>query len=364
MYRVPSASLRSVRIESQLVQCWRDVLDVDKVGQDDDFFELGGDSLTAVELVAKMQRVIGANLPASVIYEAPTIRKLVVVLTRSQELPRPRLIDLRPAEPPRRPFFCVHGVGGEVTSVATLARHLGVNQPFFGIAASSRKANTSVTIEEMAAEYVQLVRNTQAHGPYCLGGYSMGGSIAYEMACQLHSHGEDVALLAILDHCPPPIRYRASRFTPSKSARFVGNFVRWTWDDVIASRAPSSGLPSLWSRLCRRVCHRVSPNEEANRVFDLSRLPEPIQTMVTSNYQALSEYLPSEYPGKVVLFRARTQPLFGVQDDDLGWKALARGGVEVVRVPGNHDTCLREPHVFILARELDRRLQQVAVTIS
>src|SRR5262249_14643005 len=114
------------------------------------------------------------------------------------------------------PFFCVHPAEGDVMCYANLARHFPADQPFCGIQAEcpNRVRATASSIESMARRYVEQLRELQPQGPYCLGGYSFGGSVAYEMAQQLQADGQKVALLAILDHTPPPDRYRSALRRP------------------------------------------------------------------------------------------------------------------------------------------------------
>lgn len=350
----------SCDLENRLVRIWCEVLDIPEVDVDDNFFELGGDSLSAVELAVRLRQLTGDNVPVSIIYQAPTIQELADWLDDGTKCNHaPRLIDLNSnkdaAECEQRSFFCVHGVGGEVTSLAALAQSVGPARPFVGIAAAPDVPAAQRSIVSMAADYVTLIRDRQPDGPYCIGGYSLGGSIAYEMACQLHTQGEKVALLAILDHCPPPIRYRPIRWTPTTFARILTNAPRWIWDNVITRR---HGWRRMWRRIRKSLKHDACPTD-ASRVFDVDRLPTLFRTTIELNYQRLRAYEPRPYAGRLTLFRARTQGRYAAHSRDLGWGELAPDGLEIVPVPGAHDTMLNSPHVATLGQALAGRLDFV-----
>jgi thioesterase domain-containing protein len=220
----------------------------------------------------------------------------------------------------------------------------------------------------MAAQYVAELRAAQPHGPYYLGGFSFGGSVALEMAQQLHAAGERVAFLGIIDHTPPPVRYQRIRWTPARAAEFAANAARWFAEDVWRT-GHGQRMTSLLGkvrkagrRLRAAVTHRDPGSGRADAAEALAgaHVPAPFQRLMEAHYQALREYTPQPYPGPVTLFRARTRPLFRLYGRDLGWKALAGGGLEVVSIPGNHETILKEPHVRALAVALADRLRAAA----
>ena len=117
------------------------------------------------------------------------------------------------AEGTRPPFFCVHGVGGNVVGFRDLARHLGPDQPFYALQPQGLdgKRECLTNIPEMAKRYMQEIRKIQPEGPYRIGGYSFGGLVAYEMAQQLEAQGEEMALLALFDTYPGKVQSRGSQ---------------------------------------------------------------------------------------------------------------------------------------------------------
>src|SRR5262249_28590675 len=146
------------------------------------------------------QKALGQQLPLAVLHQAPTIEELVKLLDqRSSSRTWPCLVPLQPLGA-RPAFFCVHGAGGSVLGLKDLARHLAPDQLFYGIQAPPLQGAElrGSRVEDMAGQYVDAVRDCQPEGPYYLGGYSFGGSVALEMAQQLQARGETVALLVIL----------------------------------------------------------------------------------------------------------------------------------------------------------------------
>ncbi|HQR68231.1 MAG TPA: AMP-binding protein, partial [Thermoanaerobaculia bacterium] len=189
-------------VERELAALWERLLGLRSVDVRSDFFEIGGDSLLAVELFAEIEKRMHRHLPVSVFAEASTVESLARLIR--EEAPRrwPSLVPIQPRGT-RPPFFCVHTATGEVISYRNLARRLGGDQPFYGLRAE-RLPDLSPRyrrMEEMAARYVEEIRSVQPRGPYHLGGLSGGAMVAFEMARQLREAGEEVRALVLLD--PP-----------------------------------------------------------------------------------------------------------------------------------------------------------------
>src|SRR5207249_8411 len=186
---------------TELTRIWQDLLGVESISPDQNYFDLGGDSILAVQLFAQIEKVFQIKLPVATLFEAPTIEALAQILQR--EAPASGWSPLVAIQPngSHPPFFCFHGAGGNVLIYRELAKYLGPDQPFYGLQSQGLDGTCAplTKIEDMAALYVKEIRKAQPHGPYLLGGYCGGGTIAFEAAQQLRAKGEQIALLALFD---------------------------------------------------------------------------------------------------------------------------------------------------------------------
>ncbi|HZI06168.1 MAG TPA: amino acid adenylation domain-containing protein, partial [Archangium sp.] len=202
-------------LERELVHVWEEVLGVKPVGVTDSFFELGGQSLLAVRLVARLRERWGHAVPLAVLFEGPTVEALAARLRAGVPASaQGNRVTLQP-EGTGTPVFWVHPVGGNVLCYAELARHLGTGRPFHALQATGLDGSEAplTRVEDMARRYVEQVRAVQPEGPYLLGGWSLGGTVAYEMARELRRQGQEVALLVLLDSFAP-----AAQSTPEPEA--------------------------------------------------------------------------------------------------------------------------------------------------
>ncbi|MFD3457918.1 amino acid adenylation domain-containing protein [Streptomyces sp. NPDC058691] len=206
--------------EEVLAGLFAEVLGLDTVGVDHSFFDLGGDSLLAVRLLGRIRTVLGTELGIGELFAAPNVAQLARSLEQGvQGDSLEVLLPLR-ATGDDLPLFCVHPGFGISWSYLGLARHLSVDVPLYGLQARSlRQADDApATVSHMAADYVSRIRTVQPAGPYRLLGWSFGGVVAHEMARQLQEHGEEVALLALLDSYPGPALTPAGPDTRTRTA--------------------------------------------------------------------------------------------------------------------------------------------------
>jgi amino acid adenylation domain-containing protein len=303
-------------VERVLAELWEATLGVRPIGVTDGFVQLGGHSLGALRLAARVRQRFQRDLPLAVLLEDATIEQLAALLRRPVPAdPASPLVAFRPGGT-RRPLFAVHPVSGQVLCFAELARRLGPDQPFFGLQAPALSGDGAppATVEAMAALYVAALRTVQPSGPYRLLGYSMGGLIAFEMARQLRDLGDTVELLGLLDSRLP---------APGDVLDVDGAAVR--------QEAQTLGL----------LPDGLDEAEVARTV-----------AVVRANLHALASYAPGRYPGHVTLIRAQEAEGDAQADGTRGWGDLAGGGLTVERVPGSHETMLDPPHVDALAAAL------------
>lgn len=321
-YVAPSSEL-----ETQLTQIWETVLDKKPVGIRDNFFELGGHSLLAARLMHRIEQQLGKRLPLAALLQAPTIEQLTRLMGEGASS-WSSLVPLQP-QGSRPPFFCVHGVGGNVVGFRDLVRHLGSDQPFYALQPQGLdgKQECLTSIPLMAERYIQEIRRVQPEGPYRIGGYSFGGLVAYEMAQILEAQGEGVALLALFDAYPGKEESRGEKLKqvltlPLKERiKFIlkkGSFVVMT--------------------LRKRI--------------ELQFLPRALRNVRQACSRAAGDYEVQPYPGRVTLFRVREKSADSLNDPYAIWWRMAEGGVELREINGDHLSLLKEPQVRFLAEEL------------
>lgn len=337
----------------QLKRIWQELLAIDVVTPDQNFFDLGGDSSLAVRMFSQIESTFGVKLPLATLYEAPTIEELTRILrgevSSSGWSP---LVAIQPLGTRPR-LFCMHGAGGSVLIYRDLSRHLGLDQPVYGLQSQGLDGSCPplTTIEEMATLYVKEIRRNQPYGPYFLAGYCGGGTIAYEVAQQLLADGEKIALLAMFDtmnwsKIPITLQSKAT-YTLQRLVFHAASFASLDFKNrskflqekiaILRSRIP------VWRGMLQSKFSK-NTGGEASTTLALGRVWQ-------TNDRACWQYEPKPYAGAVTDFRpAKQYRIFN--KPELKWDRLAQGGQEVVVLPVNPASMLVEPFVEHLANAL------------
>lgn len=330
-------------VEEALAAIWEELLRIGPVGAGDDFFELGGDSLLAVELFARIESRMGIYLPLSSFVGATTLERLA---KRLREAPPPRWPCLVPMQPlgEKPPFHCVSWADGEVLAYARLAARLGPSRPVFGLRRErlDDRRPRFTRVEEMAAQYVEEIVGARPEGPYHLGGLSGGAVIAFEMARQLRAAGREVGALLLLE--PPRLEGRSERRDAAHARvrlRNTGGLarkVRLYWAKW-----------RLWTAEERRAdLRRQAARLRGEAAREASGVPyEPALASV-------EPYVPGRFDGRATLVLARHERYRRQRIRE--WRALVAGGLDVREVPGIHAAIVQEPFVRVLAREVEAAL--------
>jgi amino acid adenylation domain-containing protein len=351
-------------LEMQLTKLWEKLFNVEPVGIRDNFFDLGGHSLLAVRLFAEIEKITGKNLPMVTLFQAPTVELLAGILRQQGwKAPWSSLVPIK-AGGSKPPFYCVHGVGGNILEYLDLAKYMDNDQPFYGLQAVGLdgKSPWLETVEEMAAHYVAEIKAFQPRGPYYLGGSSFGGLVAFEMAQQLQSKGDDVALLAFFDtHAPGFPKYlpttslwRAKlNWWKFRISLHAGNLQAARGKEKFAyignkTRKWCKGKIILFQR------QRKNLRERIEQFF----WPKGIVETRKAGIAAHERYTAKPYYGSATLFRATIQP-DGIEDHRaLGWAEFVRGRVDICDTPGHHGSIVRDPRAPILAGQLKESLRK------
>jgi phthiocerol/phenolphthiocerol synthesis type-I polyketide synthase E len=338
----------------ELARIWQQLLGVASIGVDQNYFDLGGDSILAVQLFSQIEQVFKVKLPVAMLFEAPTIDELARILRR--EAPTSGwspLVAIQPAGS-RPPFFCIHAAGGNVLIYRELSRHLGTDQPFFGLQCQGLDGSFPPLrkIEDMATLYTKEIRRARPHGPYLVGGYCGGGTIALEVAQQLRAMGENVALLALFDTsnwCKIPLLTFWSK-TYQYSERLV-------FHAASLFSLDGEGRSQFFREKINAVRHRIP----VWRGMILARLVRNSHAATSdsrllgeiwkANDRACADYAPKPYPGVITDFRPKKQYRM-FNRPDAKWDQLAQAGQEVVMLPVYPAGMLVEPFVQQLAAAL------------
>src|SRR6185369_4745089 len=321
-------------LELQLSQIWKEVLRREQIGLRDNFFELGGHSLLAVQLIDKVERHIGQKIPLSILFQGPTVEQLAAALRqRGEKVVEQSLVTIQP-QGSRPPLFLVHSASGNAMSYIALARRLGTEQPVYGLQSKGLDPDRKPTarVEDMASEYLEELLAVQPDGPYHLGGWSMGGVIAFEMARQLAAQGKSVAPVVIID-----------------STIQTGRVKKNGWDDtsLLLALAQHHGLfldhaENLLSLSLDEQLEFLLEKAAGYNQFPLDLGIQQLRhlfELFKVNVHASEHYRPAKSEQQIILLQAADAPRGQAGTALRRWEKVAEV-VEAQRLPGDHYTLL------------------------
>ena len=335
-------------VEERLVRLWRDVLEV-PVGVDDDFYDLGGDSLAAAEVIAALEADTGRSLSGSLLLRAPTIAQLAVALNAPSAATDSTVVTLQGAGL-GPPLVLVHGHHGDVGLYASLVRRLGVERPVVGL--ELRDARADLSIEAVARRHIMAMQDAGNEAPYLLAGFCYGAVVAFEMARQLQAAGEDVGSVVLIG------------VSPNEFPDLVTDDARRRWERAFWPRAHGS----LLARAHRHTIHARSLPRGQKARYLRSRVAavagRSADRFRSSNgprlqhaaQAAFASYVPAPYAGKALLVLSSESAATYTSSPDLDWRGLALAGVTTRVLPGSDEDLLRPPAVDDVAALLLTRL--------
>jgi thioesterase domain-containing protein len=373
--RAPFVEPRS-KIEALLAEIWAGLLKVEPVGIQDNYFDLGGTSLLAVDLFARIERHLNKKLPLASLIEASTIEQLACLLARASD--RDSLVLIRDGGN-KPPLFLVHDGDGETMLYRNLALLLKPDRAVFGLQPRSREnapiMHTRIT--DMAAYHIDRIRLVQPQGPYLVGGMCAGGVIAFEIAQQLQRQGQKVALVALIDAADVSAPLKTWRFA-SQRIRSFSTVFRQNESVRVDRRVLSVIIKALrktknLSTYLVRQCLKEMQAEIRMRLFRFYldrgwRLPRVLEQIPVRTVYLFAEknYQPDgPFDGDLVLLRATCgegpdEPYVERYDDPLlGWNRRVTGYVQAHSIPGGHSSMLQEPHVRVLAEQIQASIDKV-----
>lgn len=335
-------------IEEKLVLIWWQLLEANApsdIGIFDDFFQIGGHSLLAIQMMHWIEREFGKAIPLAEMFRSPTIAHLAEILHQAGSSDcEGVLVPLRP-EGMYPPLFCLHTISGHVIPYRTLVKHLAAGWPIYGLRARglNRHEKPHVSIEAMAADYINEICRLQPRGPYFLCGYCFGGKVAFEVARQLQTRGEEVALLALIDSSPDISRLFG------KLTRFASRILPVSFQQRV--NPIWQGLQDRWYKAVDNIHNHLAMLEN---VFAYGNR---VTSVKASCYLANDTYTPGLYYGGLELFVSQ-HDRESAERSRRAWQPFVAGTIDVYHVSGTHFTLLHEKSAHLLAEQLNACLRK------
>lgn len=367
---VPGSSKEVVKTEltateTGILAIWQTLFNKESISPDDDFFELGGDSLMAIRLVAHLQKSNHVDLSAGLVFQYPTPEKLAHYIDQQPRTVQhhgskteSNLVFLR-STGSKEPLFVVHGGEGGVFFYRSFLDYIDPPRPVCAIESPELSRQGAVqyrSVPDLAREYIEAIIKYQPDGPYHLCGYSYGGLVAYEMACQLRRGGQEVQFLGMIDIQNP--------CSATIEKRSIGQRVKFNWyHSRNSDRGIFSRTADLLSRFFRGIFYRSRNGLQCGLARLTGEYAHNIAWLRLAkirelNIKSMKQYCPQVYPGDVTLLKAKVEEDKLDFGDAYGWKGLIKGELNIYEVDGNHVSLVSPRHVKSVATKLAENLEK------
>ncbi|MDP9079353.1 MAG: amino acid adenylation domain-containing protein [Bacteroidota bacterium] len=344
-------------IEKLVADIWIEYLGVKKIGVYDNFFELGGHSLIAVQVMTRIEKETGKRLPLAALFETSTVEKLAQLLEMDgKSITWDSLVPIKP-KGNKMPLYMVHGAGLNVLLFNTLAMNMSPDQPVFGLQAKGLDGieEPLESIEEIADHYIKAIMQQNPTGPYALAGYSFGGIIAFEMARQFEAMGKEVKMLAMFDtYAYRTPHYDAPLTKTYKRLRFFKDKMKYA---VTSKNGLRDTVNDKQTSIKRRIIRaywklKYGKNQNQEGFFGYSNKIDEMNNYAEKRYQL------KPYNITVDVFRAENRTFYMDDFEYLGWKPYALKGINIHKIPGEHNTIFKAPNDKIFADILQKCLDE------
>ena len=360
-------------IEKKLVEVWSDILKVEKekIGIDDNFFHLGGHSLNAIRVMSRIKGEFGVRVPLVEVFQTPTIRLLggYIKGEKGEGVPvkDDQLIVLKKWPGQAGPFFFIHDGSGEVEGYIEFCNRLTGAYDFWGIQAqkieSYRPLNLS--IEEVAQRYIEKMRKVQVHGPYRIAGWSIGGTIGFEMVRQLEEQKEDVGFLGLIDTAPPDTKFfdKGVEYSLESELEWIREY--FPIESLIKRLESIEDFSRVWPEILsffensgpglkkhnENIFKDMVPEEFALAEMNLAQMGSKefiskLNTLRTFD-NSRNKYIPGGKIDAVVHFFKAGE---GRMIDAEKWNIYCNKPINVYNIPGDHLSMFKMPGVMELAK--------------
>jgi amino acid adenylation domain-containing protein len=351
-------------MEKRLAPIWCDVLKIQRIGIDENFFEIGGHSMIAVTLMVKIEKELGKRLPLATLFDHSNIHDMAQLLEKEvKQISWGSLVPIR-SKGSKKPLYMVHGAGLNLLLYTTIVAHLDPDQPVFGLQAKGLDGVDEPidTIEGIAAYYNAEILKVDNSGSYALAGFSMGGQLAYEMARQMVEAGKTVSFLGVFDTVSDNVSDMHIPFIKRHYLRAHRLFHQVFW--IISTFLKMPGNKKLafatakWISMKQKITkddYKLKP--EGVSVGKQSELPKYLHKVHRANYLAMEKYILPPYPGRLHLFRAMDQKFYIKDPVNYGWDKFVTE-VIILHIPGEHSTIFGPPNDKLFAQALQKCLDE------
>jgi amino acid adenylation domain-containing protein len=338
-------------IESRLRDVWCSVLGVETVEDSDDFFDLGGHSLVAARLLARVETAFGCRINLSALFDAPSFGafKKLVEVREHREFDFRQVVRFQPRSEASG-IFAINNTG----IYLTLSRRLTGALPLTALQLFDPAFPTGplpTTLEEIAHQYIELLQRLQPTGPYAFLGWCNGGVLAFEIARQLQEAGHIVSRVMVVDTWLPGYSRSQGRLRSwLANWSYRSKLVLTDWSEVRAGRKALRTFLADRKTL-RRLLLIPKSEDAADHTFAAAEQYD--RWLVTYLNRVIEAYRPRRFDGNMTVFRSAQEPAGLFLDPKLGWDGYASRGVDLVVVPGDHYTAFQGPGVSVMARHIE-----------
>jgi amino acid adenylation domain-containing protein len=334
--------------ERLLVSIWKENFKNSDIDVMSNFFDIGGHSLMAVQILSKLKKITGKNLQLSIFYKYPTVRLLAHFIEKeTSDYNFKSLVAIKPSGS-KNPLYIIHGDGLNVLNFSQLAKHVGKDQPVYGLQALGLNGVDEPidSLPVIAYHYMQEIIQHNPRGPYLLAGYSSGGYVAMEIRKQMEAQGRQVKMLIIFDTDAEKTEYKDwYSLLPKKAKRHFPRMVQ-AFKFSVNQLFKGKGL------------HPEVPVEQKKDSKDFYKL---IQKIKTKHTVAFRNYPLEPFEGKLYLYKAKISVHYVEYGKYLGWEKYAGAGVELFEIPGDHFSMLQPPYVANLGAVLQKNIDDTTL---
>ena len=361
----PSSQAPRDNLELEITNVWKKILSINKIGINDNFFEIGGQSLIAVELFSELHKKFDIDLPLSVLFENGTIKDLAeIIRSKNKYSNNSPLVTIQEGDN-KSPIFLVHPAGGNVLSYYDFSQSMGKSYPVYGLQSTLELDWNSpdFSINKMARYYLDVILSSGFKPPFIFGGWSMGALVAYEMAIICQKENISMPLVIVIDQVAP-------ENDKVKNYRQINELDRLT---IFADKVGHLIKHKL--DITREQLNNLTAKETANLFLNefkkhnlvpadvqLEKFKDFLDIMIKHN-EVTMDYNPEIYNGKVLIIKAehsfeidsslkKASELFRPRAKDLGWQVYIKNNVNIILVPGDHISMMTKPNINILAEKL------------